>query len=111
MTQNESIGIIRFGPPHPGLTGTVETISDEWQGWGLRLDRHNYAYGDRPMIIHERFYRCYGPYTEDVSALECVRLYDEKFSRMDGPSIVLALPHPFYTDTNPELSLSAVEPK
>lgn len=109
LLENESIGCIRLGPPHPNLTGRLEMISDDWQGWGLRLNKGGYAYGDRPALYHKRFFDAYGKFQEGVSALECVRLYDEKVSYTHGPDVVLALPHPFVHLDSP--SLSSIEPE
>jgi hypothetical protein len=44
----------------------------------------------------------FGPFDERVSALECERLYNERFAKLDdrlpeyrGPDVVFALPHPW----------------
>lgn len=110
LIARDDIGMVRLGPPHPGLTGTVEMgIEGEWQNWLLRLDRHHYAYGMRPALYHRRFYDAYGPFEERCSSLECERMYNERFGLMDGPDIVLALPHPWQHIYGTEFS--AIDPK
>lgn len=108
LLENKTIGCVRLGPPHPNLTGTVEMISSQWQGWGLRLNKGGYAYGDRPALYHSRFFEDYGDFEENCSALECVRLYDEKFTELPGCDVILALPHPFWHIDS--ISLSDIDP-
>lgn len=99
LLEREDVGMVRLGPPHPNLSGTVEIFTNEWQGWGLRLARHHYAFGHRPALYHRRMIDAYGWFKEDCSALECEQLYNEKFCESKvksvGPDIVLALQHPW----------------
>lgn len=99
LLEREDVGMVRLGPPHPDLTGTVEIFTNEWQGWGLRLERHHFAFGHRPALYHRRMIDAYGWFEENCSALECERLYNEKFCgskvKSVGPDIVLALQHPW----------------
>ena len=99
LMEDESLGMVRLGPPHPGLTGSVEMFPS---GWGLRLDPHHFAFGHRPTIFHKRFFDAYGYFEEGISALECERLYAEHFCRerlstdlLRWPDIVYALPYPW----------------
>jgi len=116
LVERAEIGMVRLGPPHPDLTGRIEALTSEWQGWGLRLDRHHYAFGHRPALYHQRMRDVYGPFAEDVNAYECERLYAERFALAarfgpDGPynpGIVLALPHPWLHVTGPEFA--GIEP-
>lgn len=100
------VGMVRLGPPHPWLTGTIQTFPS---GWGMRLDRHHYAFGHRPALYHPRMRDAYGPFAEDVSAFECERLYTERWCATPGPDIVLALPSPWHHVESVELA--GVEPK
>lgn len=116
LLQDESIGAVRLGPPHPDLTGRVMHLGE--LGWALALDRHHYAFSFRPTLFHKRFFEAYGPFEEGVSALECERQYNERFCRWQvmshsppakygevvGPDIVLALPSPFSHLYSVELS-------
>jgi len=95
LEERDDVGMVRLGPPHPNLMGKVEIFTSNYQGWGLRLFRQGYAYGMRPALYHKRFIDAYGWFEEDVSTLECERLYNEKFCSMSGPDVVLALPHPW----------------
>ena len=107
LTEHGSLGMIRLGPPHPFTSGAVELFS---AGWGLRLDRHGFAFGHRPALYHKRLFDAYGLFDEGCSALECERLYNEGVGA-DGavPDIILALPHPWrHVDS---VELSAVEPE
>lgn len=107
LQEREDVGMVRLGPPHPGISGKVEMFTEDWQGWGLRLDREGFAYGQRPALYHKRFTDAYGWWEEGINALECERLYMEKIVSTPGPDIVLALPHPWqHIDT---VSLSALE--
>ena len=101
LEEDESIGMVRLGPPHPGTTGRVEMTAD---GWALRLNREGFAFGHRPALYHRRFIEAYGPFAEGTSALECERLYNERFAATPGPDIVLALPHPWQHCDGPELA-------
>ena len=79
------------------------------QGWGLRLERYGFAFGHRPALYHRRMIDAYGFFDENCSALECERLYNERFSTTKGPDILLALYTPYEHDDSLE-SLSGVEP-
>lgn len=93
LMERDDIGMVRLGMPHPNLTGRVEHLGE--LGWGLMLDRYSYAYGQRPALYHKRMTDWYGRFPEEVSAIDCERLYSERFNEMRGPSIMLALPHPW----------------
>lgn len=110
LMEREDVGMVRLGPPHPGTAGVVEMFTDNWQGWALRLYKHQgFAFAHRPALYHRRMIDTYGWFEEGVNALECERLYNEKVNSIVGPDIVLALPHPWrHIDTQ---SLSALEPE
>lgn len=109
LIEREDIGEVRLGPPHPGITGTAEALTENWNGWGLRLDRHHFVAAHRPVLIHKRFLDSYGWFEEDTSSLECERLYSVKFNTQKGPDIVLALPHPWQHLDSVELAY--IDPK
>lgn len=109
LMRDESIGMVRLGPPHPGLQGTVEMVEE---GWTLRLDATagGFVFGHRPALYHRRFYEAYGWYTEGASAFEVERIFNEHFCRLWSdnhvrrlsgepapvlPGVVYALPHPW----------------
>ena len=102
LWERADVGMVRLGPPHPDLTGRVEALTGDWQGWALRLDRHHYAFGHRPALYHPRLRDAYGLFAEGVNAYDCERLYAEQFARTTGPDIVLALPHPWWHLEGPE---------
>lgn len=109
LQEREDVGMVRLGPPHPGISGQIEAFTEDWQGWGLRLEREGFAYAQRPALYHKRFTDAYGWWEEGISALECERLYMQKIVDTPGPDIILALPHPWrHIDT---VSLSSMEPK
>lgn len=112
LREREDVGIVRLGPPHPNLKGTIETLTEDWQGWGLRLDRYGLTVGDRPMLVHKRWTDYYGWRKEDCNAQECERLESVKYADMpEGPSIIYAVYHPwfhYHLDTVP--STSHIEP-
>jgi hypothetical protein len=108
LLEREDVGMVRLGPPHPNIRGKVEMFTELWQGWGLRLDRYAYAYGQRPALYHKRFTDAYGWFKEDVSAIDCEKEYAESFVQSVGPDIVFALPHPWlHIDT---ISMSSMTP-
>lgn len=109
LLTREDIGMVRTGPPHPGIGGVVEALTPNWQGWALRLARKNFAFAHRPALYHQRLIDSYGWFKEDCSALECERDYNERFVTGTGPDIVLALPHPWQHIAS--IELSAMEPK
>ena len=106
---------VRLGPPHPGMTGTVE----HWENrWFLRPDRHHFVFAQRPALFDPvRMTLAYGWHDEGINALECERLYNERYCGiMPGaaPDVVLALLHPWdhiYTtslsDADPTTRLAA----
>lgn len=108
LEERQDVGMVRLGPPHPNTMGKVEIFTDDYQGWGLRLFREGYAYGMRPALYHKRFIDAYGWFEEDISTLECERLYNEKFCSMNGPDIVLALPVVWYHHIS---GLSDIDPR
>lgn len=109
LMEREDIGMIRLGPPHPSNKGTVEALTTNWQGWAMILERYGFAFGHRPALYHKRMIDWYGWFQEDCNALECERLYAVNFNTMRGPSIALALPHPWqHTDS---VELAYMEPR
>lgn len=105
LRQDETVGMVRLGPPHPNLKGQVRMYPS---GWGMLLERYGFAYGQRPALYHSRFHYYYGRYAEDCSALECERMYNEHICRSSGPSIVLALPD-FWQHLE-SVSMSGIDP-
>jgi hypothetical protein len=94
LLRDQTLCMVRLGPPHPWLTGTIEHL--DVLGWGMRLDKRvNYAFGHRPALYHPRMFEVYGEFTEDVSAYTCEQLYNEHFNETHGPGIMLALPSPW----------------
>ena len=116
LVTQADIGMVRLGPPHPWLTGTIEA---QPPGWILRLDRHHFAFAHRPALYHQRLFDHYGCFVEDVNAYDCEIDYNARFcapvhtraceeavrsghqcyepagcapERDRGPSIVFALP-------------------
>lgn len=113
LRENADVGMVRFGPPHPDLTGRVRQFPGLTQDWALQLDRHHFAFAHRPALYHRRFFDAYGPFAEDVNAYECEREYNDKFCQFRGfgdrsPEIVLALPHPWQHIESVELA--GIEP-
>ena len=92
VAQYPHIGMVRLGPPHPWLTGEIVHTTI---GWFIHLDRHHYAFGMRPALYWPNFLEAYGRFEEGVSAMECERLYAEKFCNTEGPDIAYALPYPW----------------
>lgn len=113
LQQREDVGIVRLGPPHPHLYGKIEPMTELWQGWALRLERHGLVVGHRPEIFHKRMIDYYGWFDEQVNAQECERLYSVRWAADDqGPDIVLALPHPWFHIDQADLpSTSHIDPK
>lgn len=113
LMEREDVGMVRLGPPHPGIAGRVEMFTDNWQGWGLRLWRQGFAFAHRPALYHKRMIDRYGWFAENVNALECEHRYNMVFCSIPDsitmPDIVLALPHPWQHLDTP--SLSALEPE
>lgn len=108
LMSDDSLGMVRLGPPHPWIGGTVEMFS---QGWFLRLDRHHYGYAFRPALHHSRLYlpEGIGLLDEGVSSLECERLANERWCNNTTVGIAYALPYPWrhiYTE-----ELSAIVPE
>jgi len=92
--------VIRLGPPHPNTTGEVMAISEEWQGWALRLNNKSYAFGHRPALYHPRMFKYHGQFQENANAYDCETAYANPFnwahgSDADSRCIYLALPHPW----------------
>lgn len=106
LKNNDRIGMVRIGPPHPDLTGKIEMFKE---GFAFVLDRHNYAYAMRPALYHPRFFEAYGWFQEGISCWECERLYNERFCSMEGPEIVYAIP--MYWEHIDTLPLGQLEPK
>lgn len=107
LMERDDICMVRLGMPHPNLEGRVEHLEE--LGWGLVLNRYSFAYGQRPALYHKRMTDWYGLFPEYASAIDCEREYSERFNEMRGPSIMLALPHPWkhidsvsMSDWNPE---------
>lgn len=95
LLKDESIGMVRLGPPHPDLTGVVRHLPKIGGEWGLLLDRHHYAFGHRPAIYHQRFFEFYGYFAEGVNAFVCEQDFAQSFCKISGPEIMYALPYPW----------------
>lgn len=108
LEENEDVGMVRLSPPHPNISGTVEIFTTDYQGWGLRLNRSDYAFGHRPALFHKRMWDTYGRFKEGVSAIACEKDYSDRFISTAGPDIVYALPSLFYHAD--EESLSEIKP-
>ena len=100
LMEEEDIGVVRLGPPHPWLTGQIERFESD--RWGIRIERHHFAWGHRPFLMHKRFYEYYGPFLEGVSALDCEEDYNKRFCEGDSAhldmgdsDIVCAITYPF----------------
>jgi hypothetical protein len=112
LVEHEDVGIVRLGPPSPFLRGEVVIYTENWQGWGLKLEPYGLCAGFRPEIFHKRLIDTYGWWKEDINASECERLFNVQWAADPKLHIVLALPHPWYhADTSLGVpSLSEIEP-
>jgi hypothetical protein len=112
LLENDNIGIMRLGPPHPFQRGNVEIVTTDWQGWALNLDNYGFCVGHRPEIFHKRWTDRYGEWEEGINACEVERIATVKWA--DDPNrlkIMLALPHKFYHEGQDKVpSLSEMEP-
>jgi len=107
LVENEWLGMVRLGPPHPNVTGRVQHFDERW---GLVLDRYSYAFAHRPALYHRRFIEAYGWFQEEVSAMDCELDYAKRFvDAKSGPEVMLALPHPW--DHVGSVELGNVDPK
>lgn len=94
LLQDEEVGVVRLGLPHPDLTGQVRHLGD--LGWGLMLDRHHYAFGHRPALYHRRFLEQNGRFLEGVSAMDCETDYAVRWCRgQQVAGVMVAMPHPW----------------
>lgn len=100
-----NIGMVRLGPPHPELRGTVQMFE---KGWYLSLQRYGFAFATRPFLARREFFEAYGPFPEELNALETERIYNQRFATQGGPMIALALPHPW--EHLASIELAEVEP-
>lgn len=113
LDERNDVGVVRLGPPHPSNRLYVQAYTSNWQGWAAEIDPFGggIAISERPALWHMRMINAVGWFREDCSALVCEADYDERFrNRMQGlltprpPSVVLALPHPWYHINPVELS-------
>jgi len=113
LEKREDIGCVRLGPPHPHLSGSIEPMTELWQGWALRLNRYGLSIGHRPELFHKRMTDYYGWYEEGTNAQEVERLYSVKWAADEnGPGIAYALYHPwFHIDQKDLPSTSHIEPR
>lgn len=77
MIEDDSVGCVRLGPPHPDLSGVIKHLGP--LGWVMSLDRHHYAVSQRPALYHRRFTEAYGDWPEDCNAFDCERMMNERF--------------------------------
>lgn len=106
LRQEYGIGLVRLGPPHPGLMGDVVMFEE---GWFLKLARHHFVCGLRPALWHKSLWELHGPFVEGASALETERLFNQRYCHGGGLDAALALPHPWqHLETE---SLSAMQPR
>lgn len=89
LLRDETVGMVRLGPPHPDLTGTVKHIPE---GWMLALDRHHFAFATRPALYHQRLMASVGAFEEGVDAYRAEWAYNARWVAAEHPRIVLALP-------------------
>ncbi len=93
LLENEDVGCVRLGMSSPWLRGGVMRVFP--QGWTIEWERYSYIWCMRPALYHRRFLDAYGPLPEGVNAFEVDRLYNGRIVNSQGPSIVLALLHPW----------------
>ena len=119
LLTHEDIGMVRFGPAHPNCFGRIEhfgsvTVPVDHDGFCLRLvpqvvgaDRraNAYSFAHRPALYHRRFIKHWGWFDEDVDAIACEWLYNERWSSGGGTDIVLALPYEWIHLPSNRLSL------
>lgn len=92
LLEEEYLGAIRLGPPHPDLTGIIRHFHGTW---AMVLDRHHFAFSHRPTLFHERFFQAYGLQEEGINAMECEQRYNEMFVGTPGPEIAYAISYPW----------------
>lgn len=113
LLERQDVGIVRLGPPHPYLKGTIMPYTEEWQGWAMKLDRYGLTVGHRPELFHQRYTEFYGWWDEDTNAQEVERLASVRYAdKPTGPDIIYALPHKwfhYHLDVVP--STSHIEPE
>ncbi len=121
LLNHEDVGMVRFGPAHPNLFGRVEhfgSVTDpvDHDGFCLRLvpqvvvvggnrRANSYSFAHRPALYHRRFLERWGGFDEDVDALACEWLYNEKWSCAGGTDIVLALTYEWIHISSNRLTL------
>lgn len=108
LRECEDVGVCRLGPPHPGNVMTAKPYTEDWQGWAARLSLVGVVASQRPALWHRRMLAYYGPFLEDVNALECEAEFDSRLTDA-GPAVVLAMPHPWQHIDSVELA--DVDPK
>lgn len=109
LLQDETMGMVMFGPPYAGVVGRVEMHTKTNALWiGSRPDPHNQLYmlrpssnvnaviyAQRPALYHPRFWQRWGPMLEDVGAVCAEETYNERWRASGGDDIVLSLYQPF----------------
>jgi hypothetical protein len=111
LMENDTMGIMRLGPPSPFMRGTIEMVTTNWQGWALKCDNFGLCIGHRPEIFHKRWTDRYGHWEEDINACEVERRATVKWAEdPDRLGIYLALPHKFFHNDTTVPSLSEMEP-
>jgi len=108
LLDDSTYGCIRLGVPHPFLTGRVAHVPSSGE-FMFVPDRQGFAFAHRPALYHRRFIEHYGEFAEGVNALECERLYSDRYcSDPSGPLVAVAFVHPWRHI--PSVELSSLDP-
>lgn len=89
LRDDDILAGIRFFP-HPDLTGTIKYVDPGV--YMVDIDRHHFAFATRPSLWHKRMFEAYGYFDEGVSAYECEQFYNERYCKLIGPKLIMALP-------------------
>lgn len=111
LINEPSIGAVRIGLPHRGVSGTMRFFGgfDVQECYMLELEPEGYALGQRPALWHRRLYEALGPFREGVNALMCDQDYNERFCKAQPFKIMQLMPTVWeHCGTT---QLSAIEPE
>jgi hypothetical protein len=108
--QQPSIGFLRLGPPHPGLSGVTHT-GWPFNFWWTNLDwsAGGFVFSHRPALYHARFWASAGWHPEGLSALETERIYNEHACRR-ARHLTAGMWIPSAWDVIPNAELGDVQP-
>ena len=97
LAKYPAVGCVMLGVSDPGMRGgqllrwKLDTLAAATVSW----ERYRCYWNMKPALYHKRFFDAYGPLPERASAVDVDKIYNKHVCSSKGPTVELALLHPW----------------